>query len=136
MPREAGTNPWSVAQVIASQLEAQITGLTDGTPYEARVRRLVSRSDGTGTDIESPWSEPSNQERPVRDTLALTYSVADTRTGTVISPRSEEKLTPRRGEVISMTNAMHRATDGRFFVLDVDRHNEYARAYNVVEFEL
>ena len=134
-PVPGGGHPgWSVAQVIADSLEVEITGLSNGTLYKARVRGLVRRSDGTGTDIEGPWSGPSNQERPVRDTVPLTCGVADTRTGAVILPRSLE-LTPVRGKVFEITSAMHPSADGQFFVLDVNRGDKYALAYNIVGLE-
>ena len=95
---------------------------------------LVDRSDPGGTDVAGAWSAASNQQNPVKDTVTLTYGVANTRTGAITAPRTIE-LTPSTGQEIEITNSANPVTAGQFYALDVDRGDEYARNYNIVLLE-
>lgn len=70
----------------------------------------------------------------MKDTVTLSYGVADTRTGAITSPRTVD-LTPGTGSVIEITNAANPATAGQFYALDVDRGPEYAQNYNIISLE-
>ena len=76
-----------------------ITGLANGTFYEARIRGIAIRSDATNTEVEGPWSTESNQEKPVKDTVTLTYGVANTRDRSHHLPKGYRSAVHRRCDV-------------------------------------
>ena len=119
---------------LGTSTNRTITGLTNGTFYEARIRGVAVRSDATNTEVEGPWSTESNQEKPVKDTVTLTYGVANTRTGAITAPRTLE-LTPNSGSEIQITNPQNPVVLGQFYALDIDRGDEYARNFNIVTLE-
>ena len=128
--REAGTGDWGSLVAHNDTTSVQIAGLTNGTMYEMRVMGTVERSDQTRTEVNGPWSAPSNQEKPVKTSVTLTYGVSDTRTGAITSPRTVE--VPLGGGVsFEITNAANPVTDGQFYVLDLGRGDEYSQSYNV-----
>ena len=131
--REVGDG-WPALSGEVSGTSVDISGLTDGVLHEARVRGLVTRSDGTNTEIEGPWSAASNQERPVKDTVTLTYGMAASRTDAIRNPRSLE-LRPNVGQEIQITNPQNAAQAGEFYALDVDRGDQYARGYDIQTLE-
>ena len=124
-----------VAAVTHSGLTAvDVNGLTDGTTYEMRVMGSVERSDQTRTAVDGPWSAASNAEKPVKDTVTLTYGVANTRTGAITNPRDVE--VPFTGGVtFEITNGANPVTAGQFYALDLARGDEYAHDYNLQALE-
>ena len=131
--REVG-QAWGVVVQHTDHTGHEIDGLTDGTFYEARVQGIVRRSDGSMSEITGAYSGASNQEKPVKTTVTLTYGVAPTRTGAISSPRTLE-LTPGVGRQIEITNALNPAQSGDYYALDIDRGAQYARNYNIVALE-
>lgn len=132
--REVGAANWGAPSAVAGATHQEVSSLVNGTQYEMRVRGLARRSDGTNTDVEGQWSAVSNQEKPVKNTVTLTYGVAATRTGPITSPRTLE-LTPGTGSEIEITNASHPAVAGEFYVLDIARGEEYGQTYNILVLE-
>ena len=132
--RVGGAATWGTPQDVSGRTFDDILGLANGTEYEAAARAHVRRSDATMTDVTGPWSGPSNREKPVKDTVTLTYGMAATRTGAILSPRSVE-LTPATGLVIEITNPSNPAAAGQFYALDIARGAEYDHNYNVAALE-
>ena len=128
--REAGTLTWGSLVAHNTSLIVDVRNLINGTTYEMRVMATVERSDMTRTDVPGPWSNASNQERPVKDTVTLTYGVAPTRTGAISSPRTVE-IPVNGGITFEITNALNPVADGEFYALDFARGDEYARDYNI-----
>ena len=123
------------ALVAHSDLTAvDVDGLTDGTMYEMRVMGTVRRSDMTMTDVVGPWSAASNAEKPVKDTVTLTYGVAATRTGAITAPRDIE-VPFTGGATFEITNGANPVTAGQFYALDLARGDEYAHDYNLQALE-
>ena len=127
--REAG-QAWGNLTGHNDSTFVNVNGLVNGILYEMRVMGSVLRSDGTGTSVAGLWSAASNQEKPVKDTVTLTYGVAASRTGVITDPRTAE-LPLTGGTTFEITNAMNPVTDGQFYVLDIARGDEYDRAYNL-----
>ena len=132
--REEGLTVWGAAVEHTDHTGHEIDSLTNGTMYEARVRGVVRRSDGSMSEINGAYSGASNPEKPVKTTVTLTYGVAATRTGMITAPRTLE-LTPGAGSQIEITNTMNPVLAGEFYALDIDRGEQYARNYNIVVLE-
>ena len=132
--REVGVLTWGGLVGHNASLSVNVQGLTDGVMYEMRVMGTVIRSDGTGTMVEGPWSAASNSEKSVKDTVTLTYGVADTRTGAITAPRDLE-LPFVGGREFEITNGSNPVTDGQFYVLDLARGPEYSQNYNLTVLE-
>ena len=125
---------WGALVAHDAVSNAEVGGLTNGLFYEMRVMGSVLRSDGTGTTVDGPWSGPSNQEKPVKTTVTLTYGVAPSRTGAIPAPRVLE-LRPGTGSTIEITNPMNPSALGEFYALDIGRGDEYARDYVITALE-
>lgn len=133
--REAGAAVFPNLPTDTTHLTEDVAGLDNGELIEMRVRGVVRRSDGSNTSIEGPWSEASNQEKPVKDNVTVTFGVADSRTGAITSPRTIEVPTNGDGVTIDITSSTNPATAGQFYALDVARGPEYDHAYNVRKLE-
>ena len=132
--REAGQQSWGNLVGHNDTINVDVDGLTNGTIYEMRVMGTVRRSDGSMTALAGLWSGASNQEKPVKDTVTLTYGVAATRTGAITAPRDIEA--PFTGGVtFEITNAANPVTAGQFYALDLARGDEYAHDYNLQALE-
>ena len=132
--RREVTQDWNPFTAESGSISATVSGLINGVEIEMRVRGVVSRSDSSNTEIQGPWSVPSNAVRPVKDRVTLDFGFSATRTGVILSQRTVE-VPITGGITFEITNSANPVASGQFYVLDVARGDEYDHDYNVSSLE-
>ena len=128
--RAESSSDWGAVRTGSTSTNVTASGLTNGTNYEFRVRGIVTKSDD-GSDVEGLWSNASTAQRPVKNTVTMTYGVANSRTGTIIDPRTIEIPVSGDGVEFEAINADHPITAGQYNVLDIARGDEYSTEYDI-----
>ena len=126
--REEGDTTWGSTNTTGTGASVDVSNLTNGTNYEMRVYGTVTNNDGDAVNGE--WSETSDAERPVKNTVTINYGVSDSRTDDIINSRTLE-VSISGGSEFDAISSSYPITNGQYNVIDIERGDEYAQVYNL-----